>query len=65
MKTTIFALFAILFVAGCSSPNNSASKPSQFTPTEQRVIVVGCEELKEEIEKHNEANPNDQKVADC
>jgi len=63
MKTTFFALFSLLLVSGCS--NTSDAKPSQFTPTNKRVLVVGCEELKLEVLEHNKAHPTDQKVADC
>ena len=65
MKTTFFALFALLLVSGCSNTPAPDSKPSQFTPTGKRVLLLGCEDLKLEVKEHNRNNTNDQKVADC
>jgi uncharacterized lipoprotein YajG len=66
MKKLLFALFATLLVSACSNSENEIdSKPSQFTPTEQRYEILGCEELKREIQEHNKKNPDDQLTADC
>lgn len=66
MKKLLFALFATLLLSACSTSDNEAdSKPSQFTPSEQRYEILGCEDLKREIEEHNKKNPSDQLTADC
>lgn len=57
--------FVALFVVGACAPTNTITEPTPFTTTTQKVIVVGCEQLRQEVEDWNKSNPTDQRVADC
>lgn len=39
--------------------------PEPFIPTNEKVIVQGCEDLKDRVEQHNQENPDNLRVADC
>lgn len=59
----IVVLVTLLSLLACKSldPNDRGS----FSISDRKVIVVGCEQLKQEIDEHNRKNPNQQLVADC
>lgn len=59
------AIFFVAIMVGACAPMNNTKEPTPFTPTNQKVIVVGCEMLHAEVEEWNKANPDDQRVADC
>lgn len=57
-------LVSFLLLVGCSATERK--EPTPFVVSDKRVIVVGCENLKQEVREWNEANPTLQpKKADC
>ena len=62
VKTILFG--ALLMVVSCSS--NAPVNPTPFVVSDTKVIVVGCEKLRKEVDDWNIAHPSEeQRVADC
>jgi len=62
-------LLSLVLLVSCTD-NNSAhqldyNNPGSFTPSDTRIKVRGCEELKARVAEWNGANPTDKKIADC
>lgn len=67
MKTlTLILSLSLLILSGCGSTPSSQKTPTPFQVTDQRVELIGCEDLKKRVREWNESNPNKEpKVADC
>lgn len=58
-------LITILFLLGCAPNTANNVQPTPFIVGKTKVEVVGCEQLKKEVEEWNRNHPDNPRVADC
>jgi nitrous oxide reductase accessory protein NosL len=65
LRAVALTTLALIFLAACTATEPKAP-PTPFVVGEKKVVVVGCEKLREEVKQWNEEHPNKpKKVADC